>query len=110
MTADYKKEIKKMKKHRKLYRPAMSMLLDLYNRMKPSDLPVELIDHKSVLTILELIDIGYLDENALIVKKRFGSVTGLRYDGAYPFTDSGDDFYLKNTGIINSIIDKIKNR
>lgn len=107
---DYKKEIQKLKKHRKRYRPAMSMLLDLYNNAKPSELPVELIDSEKVLILLELIDVGYLDEDALIIRRRFNSIASLRYDGAYPFTDSGDMFFRNNRTIITKIIDTIRGR
>ncbi len=108
--ADYRKEMKKLRKHRRLYRPAMSRVLDLYNRVTPSDLPIELIDDRDILTILELIDVGYLDEEALVAKHRFGSVTGLRYNGAYPFTEEGTAFYRAHRTFISTILDTLRGR
>jgi len=107
---DYKKEIRKLKKHRRLYRPAMARMLDLYNSVKPAELPVELIDDGDILTILELIDVGYLDESALVATRRFGTVTGLSFQGGHPFTGSGKAFYFKDRTIVHRVIDTLRGR
>lgn len=104
---NYKKELNKLRKHRKQYRPVMAILLNLHDQSNSSDFPVELIDKKEILIILELLDIGYLDENALIVKRRFGDVTGLSYAGEYPFTESGDFFFQQSGGAIKRWISNI---
>lgn len=101
---NYKKELNKLRKHRKQYHPIMTMLMNLYNHSKPSDFPVELIDKKEILIILELLDIGYLDENAMIIKRRFDDITSLKYTGEYPFTDGGDFFFQQNRGNIKRMI------
>lgn len=104
---NYKKELNKLRKHRMQYRPAMAMLMNMHDQSNSSDFPVELIDKKEVLIILELLDIGYLDENALIVKRRFGDITGLSYTGEYPFTESGDFFFQQSRGAVKRMIRNI---
>lgn len=108
--ADYRKEIKKLKKHRERYRPAMAMILRLYRTAKPSEFPIELIDHEKVLTILELIDVGYLAEDAFIIRRRFNSIASLRYGGAHPFTEGGEMFFYGNQNFIAKIVDAIRRR
>jgi len=90
---DYKKEIKAFRNHRKQYYPALSQLMDLYDRWSPGDSPEELIDKADALILLELIDIGYCDENALITKRRFDDIVGLAYVGDYPLTEAGERYY-----------------
>ena len=90
---EYKKELKRLNRHRRGYYPAVSRLMDLYHGAY--DLPVELINDRDALILLELIDVGYLDEEALIIKRRFDDIVGLRYNGAYPLTESGERFYEK---------------
>jgi len=104
---NYKKELNKLRKHRKQYRPIMAMLMKMHTQSDFSDFPVELIDNKEILIILELLDIGYLDENSLIVKRRFDYITGLSYTGEYPFTDSGDFFYQQGRSSIKRRISNI---
>src|SRR4030043_431251 len=62
---NYKKELNKLRKHRKRYRPVMAMLMNLHNNSNVSDFPMELIDKKEILIILELLDIGYLNEKII---------------------------------------------
>ena len=85
----------------------MSMILNLYNHSKPADFPVELIDTKEILIMLELLDIGYLNENAMIIKRRFDDITSLKYTGKYPFTDGGDFFFQQNRGNIKRKINAV---
>jgi hypothetical protein len=86
---NYRSELRKYKKQRKKYRPVMSMLLDLHDTAGPADVPIAIADQKDMLIILELIDIGYLDPEALIVKKKFGDIAGVAYNGKFPFTEKG---------------------
>jgi hypothetical protein len=90
---DYKKELKKMARSRRRYRPVMRRLLELGSGAAGTDFPMNLIDDRDVLVILELIDVGYLDENALRARRRFGEITALVYTGDYPFTEGGEYFY-----------------
>ncbi len=90
---DYKKEIRALQKHRRNYYPALSRLMDLHHHGGPGDLPKELINDVEALILLELIDIGYLDENALIIRRRFDDIVGLVYNGDYPLTESGEKFF-----------------
>lgn len=92
---EYKKELKKLQKHRRRYYPAVSVVMDLYHNAATADLPVELINDRDALIFLELIDVGYLDEEAMVITRRFGDITGLLFNGSYPLTDSGELFYQK---------------
>lgn len=100
---DYKKELKKIGRGRKRYRPVMSMLARMHEGWKPSDPPVELIDREDVLVILELIDVGYLDTDALIVRTRFENVVSLKYAGGYPFTEGGETFMRESRNLFRRI-------
>ncbi len=106
---EYKKELKKLQKHRRRYYPAACRLMDLYHNAASSELPVELIDDSDALIILELIDVGYLDEDALVVKRRFDSITGLLYTGGYPLTDSGEVFYQRERRTLRGRIGALVN-
>ncbi len=107
---DYKKEIKKLQKHRRGYYPAVTRLMDLYHAAAASDLPVELINDSDVLIILELIDVGYLDEDVLVIKRRYNDITGLLYTGGYPLTENGELFYQKERRTLKGRIANLVNR
>jgi len=95
----YRKEINRLRRRRKQYRPVMAMLMNMH-QSDSSGFPAELVDRKEILILLELLDIGYLDENAFIVKRLFGDVTGLSYTGEYPFTESGDFFFRRSRSAV----------
>lgn len=111
---DYKKELDKIRKHRKSYFPAVSMLMDLHDDAGRHDAAIELINDRRALVILELIDIGYLDENALIVRRRFDDIVSIVYNGRYPLTDAGERFYSREKrtlkGRMAGLIDRIHRR
>jgi hypothetical protein len=90
---NYRSELKKYKKHRKKFHPVMSMLLNFHDTAGNADVPIMVADQNEMLIILELIDIGYLDPEALIVKKRFGDIAAVAYNGKFPFTEEGTVFY-----------------
>ncbi len=90
---NYRRELRKYGKHRKKYRPVMSMLLNLHDAAGRAEVPVIITGQNDMLIILELIDIGYLDPEALIVKKKFGDIAGVAYNGMFPFTEKGTAFY-----------------
>ncbi len=90
---DYTRELNKMKKHHRLYHPAMARMMELYREMKHTDPSAEISDFDEMIIILELIDIGYLDEDAFIVTRRFNDITGLMYNGRYPFTEAGENIF-----------------
>ena len=46
---NYKKELNKLRKHRKQYRPIMAMLMKMHTQSDFSDFPVELINQMFVL-------------------------------------------------------------
>ena len=89
---NYKNELKKYKKHRKKFFPVAAKLLDMHTSLHDDDFPVTIADTNVMLVMLELLDIGYLDPNAFIIKKKFESIAGLNYNGKYPLTKKGDVF------------------
>jgi hypothetical protein len=86
---DYKKEMKKLMKRREAYYPAFEYLLDIYNRRSEFNFPLTIDEACRVALILELIDIGYLDKNAFIVKKTRNNIDALYFNGEYPLTEQG---------------------
>lgn len=86
---DYKKEMKKLMKRREEYYPAFEYLLDIYNRRGEFDFPVRIDDAARIALVIELIDIGYLDKNAFIMKKTRNNIDALYYNGCYPLTEQG---------------------
>jgi len=86
---DYKKEMKKLMKRREAYYPAFEYLLDIYNRRGEFRFPVSIDSAEQVALVLELIDIGYLDKDAFIIKKTRNNVDALYYNGEYPLTEQG---------------------
>lgn len=86
---NYKKEMKKMMQRREEYFPAFEFLLGLYNRRSEYTFPVLIEDVRLIALIIELMDIGYLDRDSFMVKKRGGDVDALYYNGGYPLTEKG---------------------
>jgi hypothetical protein len=111
---DYKRELKKLQKRRRAYYPAVTRLMDLYHAPGSSVLPVELIHDRDALTILELIDVGYLDGDVLVIKRRFDDIVGLLYIGGYPLTESGEKFLRREgrtlKGRIRTLLDGFRKR
>ncbi len=111
---DYKKELKKLRKRRRAYYPAVTRLMDLYRASGSSALPVELIHDRDALTVLELIDVGYLDGDVLVVKRRFDDIVGLLYIGGYPLTESGEEFLRREgrtlAGRIRTLLGRFRKR
>ncbi len=111
---DYKKELKKLQKHRRSYYPAVARIMDLYHNAVSAELPVELINDRDALIILELIDVGYLDEDALVIRRRFDDIVGLLYTGGYPLTENGETFLQREgrtlKGRIRGLINALRSR
>jgi hypothetical protein len=98
MSMGYRGEMRKMKKHREQFRPVISRLLTLFNDTGASDFPVRITDTGEMRLVLELLDLGYLDDSALTVTRSFGDITGLAYNGGYPLTQAGDAFMREEPG------------
>lgn len=107
---DYKKELKKIQEHRRGYYPAVTRIMDLYHDTAAADLPVELINDRDALMILELIDVGYLDEDVLVTRRRFDDIAGLLYTGGYPLTESGEQFLQREGRTLKGRIRNLVNR
>ena len=69
------------------------MLLDLHDTAGRADVPIAITGQNDMLITLELIDIGYLDPEAFIVKKKSGDIAGVAHNGKFPFTEEGTAFY-----------------
>ncbi len=54
-------------------------------------------DPDEMRILLELIDLGYLDEDAFIVTESFGTIRGLSYRGKYALTTDGEKLYGEMT-------------
>ncbi len=89
MSNQYRQELNKMASHRREYVPVMLNMLRLYGDMKGTGEIRNLIDEPWIAILLELIDLGYADEDVFTLEKSFGSVTALYYNGRYPLTDIG---------------------
>lgn len=93
---DYKKEIKMLGRGRERYFPVIDALLDAGT--SPDGRPLPIDDPGMMRTVLELIDIGYLDPDAFIIDKRFGEVRGLSCRGGALLTESGWAQYKMHHG------------
>jgi len=105
---NYNAEMNKMKKHRKEYFPVVSRLVDLYNDTPMEEFPVEVGDAHSIGIILELIDIGYIDPDAVIIVKRFNEIYSLSYNGNFPLTEKGSAYLEENRGVIGKVVRSFK--
>jgi hypothetical protein len=90
---NYKHALKKLESHRKKYSPIIAKIVDMYANLPDADYPVRFTGYDDMIVILELLDIGYLDPNSFIVKKKFEDIAALIYNGKYPLTEQGDIFY-----------------
>ncbi len=86
---DYAKELKRLGMRRRGYLPVLASLLELRDGTSAAELPLELIDRGDILTILELMDIDYLDPEAFTARRRFGDIVSLLYNGGPPLSDRG---------------------
>ena len=93
-----KHELEKMQKHRESYYPALQKMLVLYEENKDKNQLIQLRDDPHILIILELRDIGYIEQDALTVEKTFNTISAVWYNGAYPLTEKGDTFFAGNAG------------
>ncbi len=84
---DYKKEMKRLEKAREKYFPVIGALLDMTTH--DGGRPLAIDDPDIMRTVLELIDIGYLDPDAFIINKRFGEIRGLYFRGGAVLTGAG---------------------
>lgn len=85
---NYKRELQKIERHRTRYYPAMKFIMDL--RAGGADLPVDITDSGETFILLELLDIGYIDPDALVVQRGISSITHVYYTGRYPLTPAGE--------------------
>ena len=90
---DYRTEMRKLKKNRKRYRPALARLMALRDERAGTVFPFRIEDVGEMLLVLELVDVGYVDPESLIVRKRFGDIASVHYTGAFPLTEAGFRFY-----------------
>ncbi|HPA71271.1 MAG TPA: hypothetical protein PKY31_03320 [Spirochaetota bacterium] len=89
---DYRKEIALLIKRRRQYYPVMKRLHSIHRESPVRKQPREIHAGEGMLTALVLLDIGYLDPEAFVVKKAFGDIRNFYYMGGYPFTEKGDAY------------------
>jgi len=93
---NYKSKINEMKQNREKYFPLIEMLLYVERKTGKDDLPIEMTDISQIAVVMELIDLGYIDKEAFIIKKHRRDITGLFYNGGYPLTDAGIKVYRQH--------------
>lgn len=79
------------------------MLLDMHHSLNDAESPVSITDYNDMLIILELMDIGYVDVNAFVIKRKFEDITGLVYKGKFPLTEKGELFLRREGGASHRI-------
>ncbi len=89
---DLDREMKKMKKHREKYGPAMVRLMEIIVNTDTADFPLDIRDMKDIGIVLELVDIEYIRNDALVIKKAFNNITGVYLKETCPLTDRGTAF------------------
>jgi hypothetical protein len=90
MAESLRKEIEKMKSHRAAYFPAMENLLQLHRDLPRNAFPIKFSEMDEMVTILELLDIGYLEKNSFNISESFGNVNSLSFTGSYPLSSAGE--------------------
>jgi hypothetical protein len=96
--SEYKNEIRKLKKNRKRYRPALKKLLKLYDQRLGHDSPYEISHPGDIALYGELLDVGYIDSDALIITTRFGDILTMVYTFRYPLSEAGTR-YMDERGL-----------
>jgi hypothetical protein len=86
---DYRLQMRKLKKNRKRYRPALARLMRMRQNRSGATFPLRIEDTGEMLLLLELVDVGYVDPESLIVRKRFGDIASVHYTGGFPLTEAG---------------------
>lgn len=92
----YKLKLNEMKANREKYFPVIETILYVESRTEKRDLPIEMTDVSQIAIVMELIDLGYLNKEAFIIKKHRRDITGLFYNGGYPLTNSGIKVYRQH--------------
>ena len=92
---DYRREMRDLIAHRRTYYPVLAHLLALKGNTPPDRLPLDLLADRDLVTILELLDIGYLDPEVFVVKNPFGEIRGFYYLGGHPFASKGMAFFAE---------------
>jgi len=95
---NYRKEIALLVKHRNTYGPVMDRLSTLHGAWTGSSEPVAIDTDGDMLTVLELLDIGYLDPEAFIIKQSFGDYRAVFYRGGCPFAAKGESYLAERRG------------
>lgn len=79
--------MRKLEAGRERYFPVMAALMDM--KMPGDGSPARIEEPSMMRIVLELIDIGYLDQDAFVIKKKFSEIRGLYFRGGNPFTGKG---------------------
>ncbi len=86
----YRQEMKKLRMRHNQYRPELKKLLDYHLNPYTTDGLIEVTEPDEMLLICELLDIGYLDLNAITVQMENDAVCRVVYNKKYPLTVQGE--------------------
>ncbi|HNX24740.1 MAG TPA: hypothetical protein PKG60_11890 [Spirochaetota bacterium] len=92
----YKSKMNELKENRAKYFPLIEMLLYVERKTSRKDLPIEMTDLSQIAIVMELIDLGYINKDAFIIKKQRRDITGVFYKGGYPLTNTGIKVYRQH--------------
>ena len=87
-------EMRRMKRHHRGYYPSLKKLLSWHDASMYRNGVMEITDAATMARYAELIDVGYIDNSAMVVVSRFGEMQRVLYNGNYPLTQAGERFMV----------------
>ncbi len=88
----YRSEMRSMLRHRREYYPAIKFLVGKCLNATAGT-PAVITDIRRMAILAELVEIGYLDNNSVVIISRFDEIEKIVCHGLYPLTESGEAFY-----------------
>ena len=84
--------MRSMLRHRREYYPAIKFLVGKCLNAT-AGIPAVITDIRRMAILAELAEIGYLDNNSVVIISRFDEIEKIVCHGLYPLTESGEAFY-----------------
>jgi len=91
-SARYRSEMRSMLRHRKEYYPAIKYLVRKCMNATAGT-PAVITDIKKMAILAELVEIGYLDNNSVVIISRFDEIEKIVCHGLFPLTESGEGYF-----------------
>ena len=91
-SARYRSEMRSMIRHRREYYPAIQYLVGKCLNATAGT-PAVITDIRKMAILAELVEIGYLDSNSVVIISRFDEIEKIVCHGLFPLTESGEEFY-----------------